>query len=187
MNWQRAALVFAAGVMILMMFVKGRHRGDHPPVTAFRSSAVPVGWLLMTGDVRFQGAYPLVDTKLANSVIIMSEPLCAIEHNQTTLETALRKQGAVILDVACQPGYAYGLATIQPLPADQRLVLLGTIPLNSATVDELGLVPGIGPVLAQRIVRHRQIYGDFKRFEELLQVKGVGEKKLAAFRQWLTI
>lgn len=43
-------------------------------------------------------------------------------------------------------------------------------------------MPGVGPVLAQRIVDHREARGSFATMEDLLSVSGIGEAKLAAIR-----
>ncbi len=51
--------------------------------------------------------------------------------------------------------------------------------LNRATLDELRSLPGIGPVLAQRILVLRNQVGSFQSPEDLLAVKGVGAKRLA--------
>ena len=64
----------------------------------------------------------------------------------------------------------------------QRLVNL-----NTAEVDELETLPGIGPVLAQRIVDYRQSYGPFASVEQLTDVSGIGEAKLAAIRELVTV
>lgn len=58
----------------------------------------------------------------------------------------------------------------------------GPVPLNSATVDELQELPGIGPVTAGRIVAHREAHGPFGAVEDLLDVPGIGETRLAALR-----
>ena len=58
----------------------------------------------------------------------------------------------------------------------------GLISLNTATVDELQELPGVGPVLAERIVSHRDAVGRFETVEDLLDVSGIGEAKLAALR-----
>ena len=55
--------------------------------------------------------------------------------------------------------------------------LLLALNLNTATVQQLEALPGVGPVLAKRIVEFRQKKGGFKRVEELLAVPGISEKK----------
>jgi competence protein ComEA len=51
-----------------------------------------------------------------------------------------------------------------------------TINLNTATVDQLATLPGIGPKTAERIIEYRTKSGGFKKIEELMNVKGIGEK-----------
>ncbi len=52
----------------------------------------------------------------------------------------------------------------------------GPVDLNSATVHDLMELPGIGAVMAQRIVDHRSAHGRFAKPEDLMQVKGIGKK-----------
>ena len=58
----------------------------------------------------------------------------------------------------------------------------GPIPVNRATAQELERISGVGPVLAERIVAHREAHGPFSVVEDLLDVPGIGEGKLAAIR-----
>ncbi|HEY6634838.1 MAG TPA: ComEA family DNA-binding protein [Acidimicrobiia bacterium] len=58
----------------------------------------------------------------------------------------------------------------------------GLLSLNTATAEELQELPGVGPVLAERIVSHRDAVGRFEAVEDLLEVSGIGESKLAALR-----
>ncbi|HKZ20991.1 MAG TPA: ComEA family DNA-binding protein [Acidimicrobiia bacterium] len=58
----------------------------------------------------------------------------------------------------------------------------GRIHLNRATAAELDDLPGIGPVIAERIVAHRSEHGPFRAVEDLLDVPGIGEAKLADLR-----
>jgi competence protein ComEA len=56
------------------------------------------------------------------------------------------------------------------------------VDLNTATVEQLDTLPGVGPVLAQRIVDWRQAHGRFTRVEQLAEVGGIGERRLADLR-----
>jgi len=58
----------------------------------------------------------------------------------------------------------------------------GPVSLNAATAAELEALPGVGPVLADRIVAFRTQNGPFDVVEDLLEVSGIGEAKLAALR-----
>jgi len=59
--------------------------------------------------------------------------------------------------------------------------------LNAATAEELELLPGIGPKTAERIIELRESKGKFTRIEELLEIKGMSEKKLEAIRPFIEI
>ncbi|MCY3564178.1 MAG: ComEA family DNA-binding protein [Acidimicrobiia bacterium] len=63
----------------------------------------------------------------------------------------------------------------------------GLVSLNRASVGRLEDIPGVGPVLAQRIVHHRQTNGPFREVEDLLDVSGIGERKLADLRQHVAL
>ncbi len=63
----------------------------------------------------------------------------------------------------------------------------GLISLNQADASALEDLPGVGPVLAGRIVAHREANGPFETVEDLLEVPGIGEAKLAAMRDSITV
>lgn len=58
----------------------------------------------------------------------------------------------------------------------------GVLSINAATASDLESLPGVGPVLAERIVAFREENGGFDVVEDLLEVPGIGEAKLAAMR-----
>ncbi|MEX2659697.1 MAG: ComEA family DNA-binding protein [Acidimicrobiales bacterium] len=61
------------------------------------------------------------------------------------------------------------------------------IDLNSATLAELDTLPGIGPTTAQAILDERERRGGFRTVEDLLDVRGIGEAKLAAIRDLVRV
>lgn len=63
----------------------------------------------------------------------------------------------------------------------------GLIRVNSASASDLEGLPGVGPVLAERIVAYRESVGSFETVEDLLDVPGIGEAKLAAIRDVILV
>jgi len=61
------------------------------------------------------------------------------------------------------------------------------VDLNQATPRQLDGLPGIGPVLAGRIVEYRQRKGGFHRVSELRAVSGIGEKRYSALKDLVTV
>jgi competence protein ComEA len=59
--------------------------------------------------------------------------------------------------------------------------------LNTATLDQLESLPGIGPALAQTILEYREQHGPFRKVEDLLNVSGIGEKRLADLASNVTV
>jgi competence protein ComEA len=63
----------------------------------------------------------------------------------------------------------------------------GLLNINTATLAELDALPGIGQVLAGNIVEYRQKAGGFKSIQQLMDVEGIGEKKLEAVKNLITV
>ncbi|HEY6507497.1 MAG TPA: helix-hairpin-helix domain-containing protein [Vicinamibacterales bacterium] len=59
--------------------------------------------------------------------------------------------------------------------------------LNSATVPQLEVLPGIGRATAERIVEYRQKSGGFKKVEDLMNVRGIGEKSFLKLKPLITV
>jgi competence protein ComEA len=80
-----------------------------------------------------------------------------------------------------------GLGAMSARAAEEPPRLTGKVNINTASVEELQLLPGIGATRAEAIVAERKRRGGFKRVEDLLEVKGIGEASLARLRPYVTI
>lgn len=61
------------------------------------------------------------------------------------------------------------------------------VDINTAGAEELAALPGIGEKLAERIVKYREDNGDFACVEDLMNVSGIGEGKLDALRDYVSV
>jgi competence protein ComEA len=77
--------------------------------------------------------------------------------------------------------------TLERLAGKDLLTLGLALDPNQATAEDLEAIPGIGPVLARRIVEFREEQGPFQTIEDLLEVKGVGSKILEKIRLYVII
>ena len=103
----------------------------------------------------------------------------------------MKPLGCIIL---CCAGLAVGSACVK-LPRRNAVAgpqvthatpdAAATVPLNTASREELEKLPGVGPVLAARIVEHRERFGRFRRAEHLLMVRGISERRFLQLRPYL--
>ena len=74
-----------------------------------------------------------------------------------------------------------------PLAAQDQQAPKPTVNLNAATLDQLETLPGIGRKTAERIVEYRTKSGGFKKIEELMNVKGIGEKSFLKIKPMIFV
>jgi competence protein ComEA len=72
-------------------------------------------------------------------------------------------------------------------PAKASAAAAASVNINTATAAQLATLPGIGARTAQAIVDHRQKAGGFKKIEELMNVKGIGEKSFLKMKPLITV
>lgn len=96
------------------------------------------------------------------------------------------------------PSESGRVATVSPSPvvssADQDLTVAapkrshqGLLDLNRATDKDFDALPGVGPKLAERIMKYRQSVGFFRSLDELRSVKGIGKKTFERIRPLVTV
>ncbi|MCX6556496.1 MAG: ComEA family DNA-binding protein [Candidatus Aminicenantes bacterium] len=88
----------------------------------------------------------------------------------------------VILAMAAASTVSLGAAEKQAAAGGDKLVNI-----NTADAAQLIELPRVGPKLAQRILDYRKSNGNFKRVQDLMKVKGIGEKVFAKLQPLITI
>jgi competence protein ComEA len=84
-------------------------------------------------------------------------------------------------------GLAIGPVSVTAQQSGSDTVSTEKINLNTATAEQLESLPGIGPVSAKNILEYRNKVGKFSRIEEIINIKGIGEKKFLKIKDRLTV
>jgi len=110
-----------------------------------------------------------------------------IRHMRSSLAMAL----ALILTVFAAQTSAQTTGTSaqtgKPAKQGKDAPAQAPINLNTATAAELEALPGVGPATAARIVEYRQKQGAFKKIEDLMNVRGVGEKMFLSLKPMIVV
>lgn len=168
--------IVVAGLSVgIALGINDRTRPPAPPAPASSSSSIPsqiavhvAGWVVSPGVVTVAGGSLVADA------IAAAGGFRSGGRSDLINLAALVQEGEQIL----VPG---------PDVASGGLETDGLIPLNRATAADLEALPGVGPVLAERIESFREANGPFGQVEDLLQVPGIGEAKLASIRDLVRV
>lgn len=139
----------------------------------------------VSGAVAQPGVYTLPENSRVNDAILAAGGLQP-EADVGALNLATRLQDGQRLHVLVQ-GEAPPAAAVAPLapgPAGQAGSLIN---VNAASAAELESLPGIGAVLAQRIVEDRQANGPYTTVDDLLRVRGIGPAILEDLRPLVSL
>ena len=192
----QAPIVIADGAALVNDATEGRsdtpvdtrvEAASSPTPTSERDSAPEVSMVVVhvAGQVRSPGIVRLPSgARVADAVAAaggVTKPRAADSVNLARLvidgEQILVGVGAVATSGA--PGSAGH--PLSPLPQS------AIIDLNAATAEQLDTLPGIGPVLAERIVTWRTSNGRFRSIEELSEVSGIGDAVLESVRDLVRV
>ena len=76
---------------------------------------------------------------------------------------------------------------LSPLAAQAQTQSKEVVNINTASAEELAQLPRVGPALSQRILAFRKENGNFKKTEDLILVKGIGEKTFKNLEPFITV
>ncbi len=127
----------------------------------------------VTGQVRHPGVVRVVaGARVVDAVAAAGGALPSADLDAINLARTLNDGEQIRV---AQPGQPVVVASAAP-GGDARAAA-GPLDLNTATVEQLDTLPGVGPVMAQRIIDWRTEHGRFTSVEELREISGVGERK----------
>jgi competence protein ComEA len=180
------ALAYALALLVALVlagrfaFGRSEARPAATPVVAMRAEPAPVKKLLVhvVGAVREPGLYRLDDgSRVDDALQAAGGPKPRANLELINLAAPVADGQQVIVPVRGGDGAAGASAGGLPgAPA-------GPVHLNSATLEQLDTLPGIGPVTAQKILDYRNEHGAFSSVDELDSVPGIGPARLADLKK----
>jgi len=176
---QRAAVFILVGLIISGM-IYGLHERlskPHSEITASSPSAAPKPLLIhVSGAVRRPGLYRLnAGSRLINAVEAAGGFLPSADPSSVNLASPLKDGDRVILPARRRP------------ESSSDSTGAGGVNINTADEKTLESIPGVGKVMAGRIVDYRKKNGRFSSAEDLMKIGGVGEKKFEKMKGHVTV
>ena len=200
---RRTLLPYLAGALVLVflaMRVVGSSGGGDTPAVALDGArpqaprTAPSGgrvWVHVTGAVRRPGLYRLTAQARAGEALDAAGGFAQRADLRAINLAATVRDGQQIVvprrgerSASAPPAGAAGAAGSPAAGATPGADTAGAakVSLGSATVEQLDALDGIGPTLAQRILKWRDANGGFRSVDQLREVEGIGEKRFEALR-----
>jgi competence protein ComEA len=182
---RRRVLVAVVAVVVVLalagrMLLRPHAAAVPPPVRVAASSASASKparlFVHVVGAVRRPGLYRVPDgARVADAVTRAGGPTPKAQLELVNLAARLADGEQVVVP-------RRGATGVLPAGGAGGTAPLGPVHLNSATLEQLDALPGVGPVTAQKILDYRQQHGGFGSVDELDAVPGIGPARLADLR-----
>ncbi|MGH8920978.1 MAG: ComEA family DNA-binding protein, partial [Actinomycetes bacterium] len=121
-------------------------------------------------------------TRVADALEAVGGALHGTDLMDLNIARRLSDGEQLLVGVAPQPGEPADGAALGARAATPR-----TVDLNAATLEQLDMLPGVGPVTAQRILDWRAAHGRFKSVDQLREVTGIGQARLAQLKDLVRV
>jgi len=180
--YYRLIVVALAVAVTVPVLIKSRQNSIVAVLTAFPFFNGK-GYISVSGDVKHPGVYPISANLMTMDAIRLAMPCRDLKAcSPSGYEATPVKNGA---DIRLEIGSGkLAEISVGSIPAVHRMILGIPLDINAMSAEDFEPLPGIGPVLAKRIVEYRQFNGGSMEVQELLSVEGIGEKKYTYLKKY---
>lgn len=180
---RRALLVVLAAIVAVVLAARHFVSEKEPAQQAVAARVEPAAateapriLVHVVGAVRRPGLYRLPErSRIADAVGRAGGATRRADLSAVNLAAPVSDGTQVVVPVRARPETA-GSGPSQAAPA-------GPVHLNTATLEELDALPGVGPVTAQKILDYREQHGAFSSIDELDAIPGIGPARLEQLRE----
>ena len=181
---QRRTLGAIAAVLIaLSLFVVASGKSEEVVIEAIAPTQMIAPALIIdvTGEVVSPGVYELpAGSRVIDAIKAAGGARAKAALSDLNLARIIKDGEQIYVD----PIYKAGASS---RTGSKAAVPRGPININRASASELDSLDGIGPVIAKRIIAYRTTNGAFLAVEDLLKVSGIGDAKLAQFKEKIRV
>jgi competence protein ComEA len=191
------ALCAVAVVVVLLLGARQLGHGGDPAPAASRAAPAPLrveaatderAVVHVAGAVRNPGVYRLTTSARVNDAVERAGGATRrADLGGLNLAAKLEDGRQILVPERARAGTTAGVGSAGVTAAAGAAAPAQPVNLNTATIEQLDVLPGIGPGLAQRILDHRERIGGFGSVEELADVPGIGEVRMAELRELVQV
>jgi competence protein ComEA len=183
---ERAAVLVILAIAIPAALLVGYVRCPRMFLPQSRFGARDSILVTVTGAVKRPGAYRVSKGSLAQEAALMAGPQVDADLGYLDSPVALVENEVVYVPRAGEGIYERERKREDALRRVRRPLQLKRVNINTAPIDELATIPGIGDKMAEAIVLSRSSK-PFRSTDEITRVPGIGEKKYERMREYITV
>jgi len=142
-------------------------------------------FILATGIVKNPGVYVFEREPSLKELMAKASYLKAKLIDAKLCDTYPSVAQGTSVQISSENGHIH--ISTRPMPAAYKITLKIPVSVNTANLEELDTIPGIGPTLAEKIINYISLYGPFKSVEEIKNVPGMGKLRYLKIKPYISI